>query len=295
MELEPETGVTSTPCRCYVLLARSAPVGVVLRRGPTDWVQLIRWSTNDDAFEAGQWFRGRIYERRCDISPDGTKLIYFASKLNRRTVADREYTYAWTAISKPPYFTALALWPKGDCWHGGGLFEDDRTVWLNHHPRAAEPHPAHRPAGLTVVPNPAAHGEDGPVLDRRRERDGWVRTRQGRYPFAGRGWRTERTEVWEKTNRAAGATLVAELAEIDFSRAGGPYVETFSLARHGGTTDIGEADWADWDHRGRLVVSRAGKLLEVDPRGDEPRARELADFNASRPRHVKAPAWARTW
>lgn len=96
------THPSAIPCRLYAILARSAPVGVIFRRGPTKWVQLIKWDTATDSVEPGQWFHGRIYERRCDLSPDGSKLIYFASKLNRKTLDDSEYTYAWTAISKPP-------------------------------------------------------------------------------------------------------------------------------------------------------------------------------------------------
>lgn len=40
----------TTPCRLFVILARSTPAGVILRRGPTEWVQLIRWDTSDDSF-----------------------------------------------------------------------------------------------------------------------------------------------------------------------------------------------------------------------------------------------------
>ena len=36
----------------------------------------------------------------------------------------------WTAISTPPYFTALALWPAFGHWTGGGLFQDDRRVLI---------------------------------------------------------------------------------------------------------------------------------------------------------------------
>jgi len=63
---------------------------------------MIRWNTADDTFESGQWFRGRIYDRRSDLSPDGSLLLYFARKINGRTLADKGYTYAWTAVSKPP-------------------------------------------------------------------------------------------------------------------------------------------------------------------------------------------------
>jgi hypothetical protein len=34
----------------------------------------------------------------------------------------------WTAVSTPPYFTALALWPAFGHWTGGGLFQDDRSI-----------------------------------------------------------------------------------------------------------------------------------------------------------------------
>jgi hypothetical protein len=188
------------PCRLYAILARSAPVGVIFRRGPTKWVQLIKWDTATDSFEQGQWFHGRIYERRCDLSPDGSKLIYFVSKLNRKTLDDSEYTHAWTAISKPPYLTALALWPKGGCWHGGGLFENSRTVWLNHKPEVAKPHIAHRPKGLKIIPNPNAYGEDGPVYARRLVRDGWVLKQEGSFPYTNRGLNWIRFE-WTKPDQ----------------------------------------------------------------------------------------------
>ena len=73
-------------CHLFAILARKANKAVILRRGPSDWVRLISWDTEHDTFELGQWFHGRIYERRCDLSPDGSKLIYFARKKNRRTL-----------------------------------------------------------------------------------------------------------------------------------------------------------------------------------------------------------------
>jgi hypothetical protein len=148
------------PCRLYFLLAREAPVGVLFRRGPSRWVQLIRWNTADDTFEPGQWFRGRIYEKRSDLSPDGRRLIYFAQKLSGRTLHEPEYTYAWTAISRPPYLTALALWPKGDCWNGGGLFETNTRVWLNHFAEQGQPHRRHQPRGLEIGYTTGPRGED---------------------------------------------------------------------------------------------------------------------------------------
>src|SRR6185295_18250857 len=66
--------------RLFVIMARESKTAVIFRRGPSRWVQLIRWYTETDTFEPGQWFHGRIYEERCDLSPNGEHLIYFATK-----------------------------------------------------------------------------------------------------------------------------------------------------------------------------------------------------------------------
>jgi hypothetical protein len=111
--------------RIYVIHARKAPFAVVFRRGPSKQVLTIAWDTGTHEFRMGQWFKGRIYEHRCDLSPSGEKLVYFAAK-------HRAPLFTWTAVSRPPYLTALALWPKGDAWGGGGLFKNERTISLNH-------------------------------------------------------------------------------------------------------------------------------------------------------------------
>ncbi len=53
--------VPSVPCHLFVILARESPTALILRRGPSRWVQLIRWDTLHDTFEPGAWFHGRIY------------------------------------------------------------------------------------------------------------------------------------------------------------------------------------------------------------------------------------------
>jgi hypothetical protein len=67
------------------------------------------------SFLYGQWFHGRIYERRCDLSyerrcdlsPDGSLLIYRAVKYGPLPPGYVQGVDSWTAIGKPPYFTAL--------------------------------------------------------------------------------------------------------------------------------------------------------------------------------------------
>ncbi len=112
--------------RIHVLLASQVPLGLVIRRGPSKQVATILWDRERDHFELGQWLKGRIYERRSDLSPDGRYLIYFAMNGKWNT----ESQGAWTAISRAPYLKALAFFPKGDCWNGGGLWTGRNTYWL---------------------------------------------------------------------------------------------------------------------------------------------------------------------
>lgn len=70
------------PPRLHVLLRKKT--AVVILRGRNKSVATFAWNLEDDSFALGQWFRGRIYEYRCDLSPDGKYLIYFAAKYWRR-------------------------------------------------------------------------------------------------------------------------------------------------------------------------------------------------------------------
>jgi hypothetical protein len=106
--------------------------------------------------------------RLCDLSPSGSMLLYFAeqyhrhsqvrishgpydplksplgakpkSLLRRGRKVPRYIAHAfefppprvergsWTAISKPPYFTALAIWPSLGRRTGGGRFKSEREI-----------------------------------------------------------------------------------------------------------------------------------------------------------------------
>jgi hypothetical protein len=132
------------PCRLHVLLARDRPTALILRRGPSAWYHLIKWNTQDDTFESGAWFKGRIYERRCDLSPDGELLVYFVLKGNWKT----SYKGTWTAVSRVPWLHALVLWPQGDTWGGGGRFVGNRRLAVS--PSSAT-HPDHPLVGLELA------------------------------------------------------------------------------------------------------------------------------------------------
>lgn len=166
--------------RLSILFARAAAKAVILRRGPRNHWHLIDWDLTTDALTHGQWMKGDVV--LCDLSPDGRKLIYFASQYHRPAMAWRRsqtgpfdpvaarpikklrkgrklprylqgsverahparLDETWTAISTPPYFTALALWPAFGRWTGGGFFETNRKVFIGE--------PADRMTAIEHVP-----------------------------------------------------------------------------------------------------------------------------------------------
>ena len=72
--------MTPAAPRIYALVAANAPTAIVFRRGPSDWWHLGRWDLETGGFESGAWLRGRLYPRRCDLSPDGALLLAFILK-----------------------------------------------------------------------------------------------------------------------------------------------------------------------------------------------------------------------
>ncbi|HKA86332.1 MAG TPA: hypothetical protein VKE22_01660 [Haliangiales bacterium] len=255
------------PARLHVLLARSAPTAVVLRRGPSRSVCSLLWDRRADAFRLGQWLRGRIYERRADLSPDGRYLIYFA--MNGRWKG--EAGGAWTAVSRAPWLKAISLWAKGDCWHGGGMFVADDRYWLNAgcgHRAVREAREVRRDA--LFRPAGGYGGECPSVYYPRLLRDGWTLADardKSCFVFEKRlGW------GWILRKRAH--------AEIGAPPGRGCYWDEHEL-EHPATGKRAEHpswEWADLDGD-RLVWAEAGRLHAAAIRRSIGEPRLLHDFN----------------
>ncbi len=117
----------AVPPRLHVILARESRTAIVFRRGPSKHACTFLWDRQDDSFKLGQWLKGRIYEKRADLSPNGEHVIYFA--MNGKWSSSSKGS--WTAVSRTPWLKALDFFPKGDCWEGGGLFISNSRYWLN--------------------------------------------------------------------------------------------------------------------------------------------------------------------
>jgi hypothetical protein len=155
--------------RTSVLFAADAPTAVILRRGPRTHFHLLTWDLTSHAFEHGQWMRGNVqlcdlsprgekllyfaeqyvkpsvrslqgrYEplkqrpaRKTPIAGRQRRKVprYLRTWGARSPHAPRELKDGWTAISTPPFFSALAIWPSIGRWTGGGLFAAERDLVL---------------------------------------------------------------------------------------------------------------------------------------------------------------------
>jgi hypothetical protein len=139
-------------CRLFVITAAAAPKAIILRRGPSKWYHLTAWDMEHDTFEGGAWLHGRIYEQKCDLSPDGNLFVYFAH--NIIAIGERILD-SYTALSRPPWLHALVIWPQGTTYGGGGRFCGNRQLSLRP-VYGGDAFPA-LPRGLQIVEGPAEY------------------------------------------------------------------------------------------------------------------------------------------
>lgn len=308
-------------CRLYGILAREAPIGVLFRRGPSKEVQVILWDVKSDRFETGQWFKGRIYERRCDLSPDGQLMVYFAASWKARLGLDAG---SWTAVSRPPYLTALARWVKGDAWSGGGLFINNSKLGLNNGGSSHRwPDPVEPRLPISVTDLNLGRGEDDPIETEREKRDGWNVVQEMDVTPPNMPSPPPRLPLVDEDGGAIPIDYLEELSTwLDENRLERGFVthqprilekpsgalrlrreerlERYKVLRKyellGAQLDLANVEWAEWDYRQRLVFAREGGLYAVAlGAGNPPEAHLLADFNANRFTPVEAPRVALEW
>jgi hypothetical protein len=242
-----------------------------------------------------------MYPDKCDLSPDGKLLIYFAGKFGDRQM-DKGYDRTWTAVSRPPYLTALALRPIGDTWGGHGVFLDDRTVLVatSSPSFGGKHHPDHPPGPLRVVEYCSLEKDDPRCEAVPCWRNGW----HGILADAQLKRNYVRYAAWRKTYR--GLTLERE-AKHRNSWGGTEYEgylpypsrrrSLYTLSRTDGEPfALFEAHWADWDQEGRLVATVGGRVFDGKITKDRKlKWRLLTSMNEEHPERMEAPEWAQKW
>ena len=260
------------------LLARDAPVGVVIRRGPSDWARLSLWQTVSDEVEHGAWFHGRLYERRCDISPDGRLFVAF---LRKGSPLREDGEASWLAVSRPPHLSALALWWVGSTWHGGGVFVEADRLWTGFGAQA--PDQGSAPQWLHLV-------DDLPVADGTRE---WTERTVLVNRLHAAGWTRDEAAPVETWRRPipSGGQLVRLEHPPDLGRPGGMWHPEFAVERDDELHVLDRATWADVDQSGRVVLTREGTIATWEPGG----VTVLVDLTDQRPEPRQPPEYAKTW
>lgn len=287
--------------RAYAIVARSARVAVIFRRGPAKQVRMLRWDLATDEIEPGQWLSGRLYEERCDVSPDGRLVVYFAGKFKKAVDT-------FSAISRPPYFTALAFWPDSGTWGGGGMFVDDRRLALHYGRVDFEKDEGRRiPRDFEVVSYAEVRGT---AADRGRH--GFTLVQRGKDGSPTETMRVVYDEPWIEEKAAPGRRGVTlqrlwhGMFELNGPRCVYSYrlVTTGAPKKKGAPTvvDLGRLDWADWDHEGSLLTSARGCLHRRDvtraferPLAELPPPKLVADLTDMQFSAMPPPPEAREW
>lgn len=271
-----------TPPRIYCIAATRAPIAAVFRRGPTSWSHVGRWDLEAGRYEPGAWFRGRIFPRRSDLSPDGRFLCYFAHK----PTASWEHGESYVALSRLPWLTALHAFGTCGTWTRGFHFtgKDGRD-----------------PPEHAKLPIPFAL-RSLPVVQFASERlRGWEEAADSPPREPGDVWDERRNARMQKRQPGGHHLLRVE----SLGRAGGEFgvdlaVDglrvSYSLETTGATHPLHHVQWADWDREGRLLVAtRSGKLQIVHFSSDRSEVQFEEDLSIQGPDPAPAPEWARQW
>jgi len=239
------------PARLHVLTARSRPVAVVLRRGPTKWYQVLLYHTDTDVIEYGPWFHGRLYEHRCDLSDDGRYLVYFAASggLMRTT---------WTGVSEPPSLSPVMTFGYADTWGGGGIWTGPKMLAFDQSPNdddIAYPCGTKPDFDFTSLSSTGYTDADRRVLFARLSRDGKVIVApQEDVPF----YPTALQQEFGRWTLGNSKLLPEVIVSFRGWRDSGDLFE-FTMPDHPGVLTQ-EVRWAAWDCLNQLIVARGGHL-----------------------------------
>ena len=271
--------------RLFGIPAAKAPIVAVLRRGPSTWSHVGRWDVARGVYEPGAWIRANLYPQRCDLSPDGRWLCYFTLKGAATWKAGPTYI----ALSRLPWVTALAAWGTCGTWTRGAHFVESRRVWEVGEPAEGDATRCRKKFGLALT-RPATF-----AVERRR---GWTETPDCPPRQSTDMWDERRAAavVVQKSRPRTADTRLRVRGYFAAFRGGQSKDVAYELVENGRASSLAEAQWADWDADGRLLVAtRDGRLQirDTSPRGW--RVVAEADAGGVTPNPAPPPAEAYHW
>ncbi|MEO8670475.1 MAG: hypothetical protein ABI411_04105 [Tahibacter sp.] len=251
-----------------IRFASNGTRAVILREGPAKWTRMLCWDTRDDTIVPGQWIRSSI--PYFDVNSDATLILAFVQSYRRKP----DYG-TWVALSRPPWFTASAVWQIGDSWGGHCRFISDHHVYIE--------------AGLRPVT--LSQGALG-----RRMRWSSDPAFQDR-----RVWSLQHGWTAETLDGVACLVKRCKYAGIEVRCGREPVDSCMVLYRIDGKRRIRLAEFetvyfGEFDASGRFVFSRRdGRVHRASLRRNALIVEEVCDLSAMRPEAIKAPEDVGHW
>jgi hypothetical protein len=280
--------------RLYCIVAAAAPTALVFQRGPGRRWGLHRLDLSSGNLEQGAAFKGTLYPRRCDLSPDGSLLSYFALKGGNGEFMGQRGVKTYSAVSKAPWLFALAAWPESGTWTRGAHFEANSGAAVR---------------GTSVM-GPALLGDINPLATNYRltlqktaaqqyateRRRGWVEDADCPARGANDVWDERRNVVLTKL-RPAGRHSARLIIRDSGRQAGGieGRCPNYSIEQRKSLVELENVTWADWDPYGRLLVATRDSRLQIRD-ADSPALKVVREHVLVEPvPNQPAPAWAQRW
>ncbi|MDI1448997.1 hypothetical protein [Polyangium sp. 6x1] len=280
-------GETLTFPRIYILRASQAPRALIFVTHRQKCWSLHLWDLEAQRVEPGGMFFGTLYPRRCDLSPDGRYLLYFAMK----APGDPDWPHQFSGLSRAPWLACVLAWREAGTWTRGMFFSSRASGRPEIHARGY----LHR--GADVADLCPWNIESTPSIQLAAERRiGFVEADDSPPRDPGDIWDERRRAVLEKP-RPGGGREALRVMQSAFDQGEGRverYRNYYRLVGNDGREiplpDHVWLDWLDRDHvygatlDGRLVVCalRGGELVET-----------WSHMFERMPRRKPAPEWAR--
>jgi len=258
--------------------ASQASIGIIFRCSLNYW-QMIKWNTNTDEFEEGQWIYAALDMESIDVSSDGEFILYNELIKKTKHICKAPYWYdlATFQSSTGRLISTVSLPKKQGLFHRIfspliGLLSSDRISYPK--------------IDIDLTP---------------RNRLGWkYMIWGGSWSVSGDGIVTRLPKGHRYNPYAAYTTrkvksnplkthIIMEIANREDRRYcyGKISDETY--------ISLDSVTCVDWDQRGRLIYGLEGDLYAIEFTNNTQNIIKLSDFSKNHYSEIDTPEWAKRW